>query len=89
MLFRRAEKVLFPRPWLVDRKSLFVKKTFQKLRRLTGMTYPGSHLDPSGVKEARKEEVQVINEMGVWEVILQVLGEPGPVPPARRPRPVR
>ena len=39
------------------------------------MTYPGSHLTPSGVKEARKEEVQVINEMGVWEVISHPVGE--------------
>ena len=35
----------------------------------------GKPLDPSGVKEARKEEVQVINEMGVWEVIPRPVGE--------------
>ena len=75
VLFCRAEKGLFPRPWLVERKSLFVKKSLQKLRRPYWDDISGKPLDPSGVKEARKEEVQVINEMGVWEVIPRPVGE--------------
>ena len=35
----------------------------------------GKPLDPAGVKEARKEEVQVITEMGVCEVIPRPAGE--------------
>ena len=44
VLFCQAEKVSFPQLWLVERKSLFVKKSFQRSRRLIGMTSPGSHL---------------------------------------------
>jgi len=35
----------------------------------------GKPLDPSGVNAARQEEVQVIKEMGVWEVIPRPVGE--------------
>ena len=31
----------------------------------------GGHLDPSKVKEARMKEIKVINDVGVWEVMLR------------------
>ena len=35
----------------------------------------GKPLDPAGAKEARKEEVQVMSDRGVWEVIPRPVGE--------------